>query len=74
MQETKQYEDGTMATGEAPLPALSPREQDAADALALLDDIETVQGGSNGPTIRLRGLILRMTANVELTGRVKSPD
>ena len=64
MQETRQYADGTIATGEAPLPTFSPREQDAMDALALLDQIEALQGGRNGPTIRLRGIILKMTPNV----------
>lgn len=52
--ETKQYGDGTQATGVAPLPEMSPREQ---DMLQCLDDIESVMGGRNGPSIRLRALI-----------------
>lgn len=57
MQESKNYSDGTVATGEAPLPELSPRQKDTALALLLLRDIEGVMGGRNGPSIQLRGLI-----------------
>ena len=59
---TVEYEDGTIATGEAPLPELSPRQQDAADALKCLEDIEAIMCGRNGPMIRLRALIYRLVA------------
>lgn len=59
--ETKQYDDGTEATGLAPLPELSPRQQDTKVALRLLTDIESMNGRS-GATISLRGLIERLGA------------
>lgn len=62
MIETKEYADGTNATGVAPLPNLSPRQQDAKDALMHLGDIEAVMGGRNGSSIRLRELIERLGA------------
>ena len=40
--ETKIYTDGTTATGLAPLPELSPKDQDVRDALLHLNDIEAV--------------------------------
>ena len=52
-----QYTDGTCATGTAPLPELSPRQQDTGEALRCLNDIEAVMGGRNGPSIQLRALI-----------------
>ena len=61
MQQTKHYQDGTVATGEAPLPELSPRQQDTRAALGLLTDIESMHGRS-GATISLRGLIERIGA------------
>ena len=60
--ETKIYTDGTTATGLAPLPELSPKEQDVRDALLHLNDIEAVMGGKNGPSIKLRALIERLAA------------
>ena len=59
--ETKKYDDGTEATGIAPLPELSPRQQDTKVALGLLTDIESMHGRS-GATISLRGLIERLGA------------
>ena len=59
---TVEYEDGTIATGEAPLPELSPRQQDATDALRCLGDIEAMMGGINGPSLQLRALIERLAA------------
>jgi hypothetical protein len=59
-QEIKEYSDGTVATGIAPLPELSPKETDREMALRLayvhLDDIEAMYG-RNGSTIQLRGMI-----------------
>ena len=60
--ETKIYTDGTTATGLAPLPELSPKDQDVRDALLHLNDIEAVMGGKNGPSIKLRALIERLEA------------
>lgn len=59
--ETKEYTDGTTATGSEPLPDLSPRQQDTKSALGHLDDIEAMRG-RNGSTIVLRGLIERLGA------------
>lgn len=57
MIETKRYSDGITATGKAPLPDLSPRQQDLNTAMQDLNDIESVLGGKNGSSIRLRGFI-----------------
>jgi hypothetical protein len=54
---TKEYPDGTTATGTPPLPDLSPRQQAVQEALMHLDDIEAVMGGRNGSSIQLRTLI-----------------
>ena len=62
MIEAKEYTDGTTVTGVAPLPDLSPRQQDTKDALRHLDDIEALMGGSNGSSIRLRALVERLGA------------
>ena len=62
MQVSKNYTDGTVATGEAPLPELSPRQKDTARALELLEIIECVMGGRNGPSITLRCIIERLGA------------
>lgn len=59
--ETKEYIDGTAATGTAPLPEMSPRQQDTKTALRLLTDVESMHGRS-GATISLRGLIERLGA------------
>ena len=60
--ETKRYNDGTIVTGTAPLPEISPREQNIADALRCVDDIEAFFiGGSHELTIRLRGLLRNLT-------------
>ncbi len=61
MTEAKEYKDGTMATGIAPMPDLSPRQQDTKMALGMLTDIESMHGRS-GLTISLRGLIERLGA------------
>lgn len=57
MIETKEYQDGMIATGVAPLPELSPRQQDGIDPHQCLDDIEAIMGGSNGPSLKLRAFI-----------------
>ena len=62
MIETKEYMDGTTATGEAPLPPLSPRQQDVADGLRHLDDMEAAAGGKSGPSIQLRAVLERLGA------------
>ena len=59
--ETKEYTDGTVATGTSPMPDLSPRQQDTKTALRLLTDVESMHGRS-GATISLRGLIERLGA------------
>lgn len=48
------YTDGTTATGPGSLPQVSPRQQRAA---ALIDSVEALLGGANGPTIQLRALL-----------------
>ena len=58
---TKEYTDGTTATGTEPLPELSPRQHDTNVALGLLTGIESMHGRS-GATISLRGLIERLGA------------
>ena len=60
---TTEYSDGTTATGIAPLPKMSPKQQRAWTALSLLTDIESIIGGRNGPSIQLRGILEGMTAN-----------
>lgn len=55
--ESKTYADGTTATGTAPLPDVSPAEQDASLAESLLTDLESMLGGRNGASIKLRSLI-----------------
>lgn len=57
MTETKEYSDGTTATGMAPLPALSPKQKEVRDAIRHLDDIVSLIGGRNGPSIRLRAFL-----------------
>lgn len=51
---TVTYSDGTTATGPGSLPQVSPRQQRAA---ALIDSVEALLGGANGPTIQLRALL-----------------
>lgn len=51
---TVAYTDGTTATGPGNLPQVSPRQQRAA---ALIDSVEALLGGANGPTIQLRALL-----------------
>lgn len=60
--ETKEYTDGTTATGAAPLPDLSPRQQAKQEAFQHLDDIEAMMGGRNGSSIQLRTLIESLAA------------
>lgn len=55
--ESKTYADGTTATGVAPLPDVSPAEQDASLAESLLTDLEAMLGQRNGASIKLRSLI-----------------
>lgn len=55
--ESKTYADGTTATGVAPLPDVSPAEQDAIQAEGLLNDLEAMLGGRSGASIKLRSLI-----------------
>jgi len=62
MIETKEYTDGTTATGVSPLPDRSPVQQATEEALRHLDDIEAVMGGRNGSSIQLRSLILSIGA------------
>jgi len=57
MNDTKEYTDGTVVTGTPPFPAMSPKQQDKHDALSCLNDIESLLGGKNGPSIRLRSFI-----------------
>ena len=66
MIETKEYSDGDTASGIAPLPIMSPRQQDTVSALAHLNTIEEIMGGRNGPSIRLRALISRLRS-IEVT-------
>lgn len=56
----KTYSDGTKATGLAPLPSFSPKQQDVSDALKWLGDLESLLGGKNGPSIQLRNFILNL--------------
>lgn len=51
---TVTYTDGATATGPGNLPQVSPRQQRAA---ALIDSVEALLGGANGPTIQLRALL-----------------
>ena len=62
MIDTKEYLDGTTATGTPPLPDFSPRQQAKQEAFQHLDDIESVMGGRNGPSIQLRTLIESLAA------------
>ena len=50
----KVYSDGTTATGPSALPSMSTRQQFAAK---LMDSVEAMLGGANGPTIQLRGIL-----------------
>ncbi len=52
--EKRRYADGTAATGVAPLPDYSPRQQ---TAFMDLQALESMIGGRNGPSIRLRSFI-----------------
>lgn len=52
--ETVTYTDGATATGPGRLPPVSPRQQRAA---ALIDSVEALLGGANGPTIQLRAML-----------------
>lgn len=61
MLDRKIYSDSTEATGEAPLPELSPRQQDTKMALSHLSDLESMNG-RNGSTIVLRQLIENLGA------------
>lgn len=58
--ESKTYSDGTTATGPAPLPEVSPAEQDANLAESLLIDLESMLGQRSGASIKLRSLIRSM--------------
>ena len=53
-QPDKTYSDGTTATGPGDLPSASPNQQRAA---MLIDCVEAMLGGANGPTIQLRGML-----------------
>ncbi len=57
--ESKTYSDGTTATGPGALPALSPQQQVLC---TLLDTIEAMLGGANGPTIQIRAALLAAPA------------
>ncbi|MBL8473817.1 MAG: hypothetical protein JNM98_18650 [Rhodocyclaceae bacterium] len=73
--ETKEFPDGTTATGLAPLPQFSPRQQDVTEALRHLDDLEAAAGGKSGPSIRLRSTIERLLAsNVKVSGLAPSQE
>ncbi|MDR2331896.1 MAG: hypothetical protein LBE61_00270 [Burkholderiaceae bacterium] len=53
--DTKIYSDGTTATGPEPLPPHSPEQQ---RLLTLLDCVEAMLGGANGPTIQIRAALV----------------
>lgn len=70
--ETKQYADGTTATGIAPLPKHSPSVQ---HALRVLTDVESMLGGANGPTIQIRAVLESLAESAgaqEINGQLYS--
>ncbi|MBL8355687.1 MAG: hypothetical protein JNM01_12735 [Delftia acidovorans] len=56
---SKTYSDGTVATGSGELPAQSPQQQVLC---TLLDTVEAMLGGANGPTIQIRAALLAAPA------------
>lgn len=56
---SKTYSDGTVATGSGELPAQSPQQQVLC---TLLDTVEAMLGGANGPTIQIRPALLAAPA------------
>ena len=71
-QETKHYADGTTATGMAPLPELSPKQQLSAFAAEWLKSIEIMTRGTTGPSIQLRGYIAALEAELATVKRAKA--